>query len=270
MPRVMFLVSFIAVLVLGPLAVGRPSGAAAQAATPTGSPAAGEPPEILVEAIIPAESIPPAESRLFILGLVTMEPERHAVSPAEVFDCCPGPQFEHVLAGELSLRVEGPLQIVHAGAEGPPGPVEEVAPGMEVVLRPGDTAIYQTQLTTEYNNRGTEPVRFVQSALFPEFPPDAPAGSSVGMTTDTWDHAYLVPSPPPGPLVATLQRATLPPDGVFSAPPAGALQLVIAAPGSPALAKTSAGAVRNTGQEPAVVYALTLRPANAGAATPVP
>jgi hypothetical protein len=250
--------------------MGAPILATAQEATPAASAAAAGPPEILVEAIIPAESIPAATERLFFLGLVTIEPEGHAVSPTEVYSCCPGPQFEHVLEGELSLRVEGPLQIVHAGGDGTPGPTEEVVPGTEVVLQPGDTAIYQTQLTTEYNNRGAEPVRFVQSGLFPEPPPDAPAGSSVGMTTDALEFEYPVLSPPPGPLVATLQRATLPPDGLFPAPPSEALQLVVAAPGSPSLAKTSDGAVRNTGQEPALVYALTLQPADGGAATPIP
>ena len=233
MRRATFLVSVIAVVMLGALAVGRPLGAAIQDATPVASPGAEGPPETLVEATIPAESIPPASSRLFFLGHVTIAPGGRSVSPAEVYACCPGPQFEHVLAGELSLRVEGPLRIVRAGRDGTSGPAEEVAPGTEVALRPGDTAIYQTQLTTEYNNRGADPVRFVQGALFPEPPPDPPAGSSVGTTTDTLDFEYPVPSPPPGPLVATLQRATLAPDGLFPAPPPGALRLVIAAPGSP-------------------------------------
>ena len=64
MRRVTFLVSVIAVLLLGVLAVGRPLGAAAQEATPAASPGAEGPPEILVEAIIPAESIPPVPAPL--------------------------------------------------------------------------------------------------------------------------------------------------------------------------------------------------------------
>jgi hypothetical protein len=241
--------------------IGR-SRVIAQDATPAVSPS------ILVEALIPASSIPPAPSRLFFLAHDTFAPGATRCREQRTTCAARGPQFEHVLAGELTLRVEGPLQVQRASSLGMPGPVEEIEPGTEVTMGPGDTAIYQTQLTAEYANRGTEPMQFIRSALFPEPPPGPTIDESVGVTTEAIEFNYPVPSPPPGPLVATLQQATLSPDGWLPAVPDDVLRIVIAAPGSPAVVTANDGTIQNTSDVPAIIYALMLRPAEDEAATP--
>lgn len=72
MHRTAFHVFLLTIMVLGTFAIGHPLGAGAQSTTPAASPGAGGPLETLVEAIIPAASIPLAPSRLFFLGHISI------------------------------------------------------------------------------------------------------------------------------------------------------------------------------------------------------
>jgi hypothetical protein len=123
----------------------------------------------------PAASLPATTHPAFILWHATIAPESEVAIPAEILACCPGPQLEHVLAGELTLRVEGSLRILRGTTGGTPGPSEAVAPGADVVLRPGDTAVYAVELPATYHNAGTEPVHLVAGGLFAGTPPTPPA-----------------------------------------------------------------------------------------------
>lgn len=111
----------------------------------------------LFEMTAPATAMPRALVRDVILWRATIDPGNRVVAPAETGDCCPGPQFVHVLAGELALRVDGPLQVVRAGVDRAPEAVEDVPPGAESVLRPGDSAVVRFELAAEYANLGATP-----------------------------------------------------------------------------------------------------------------
>jgi hypothetical protein len=136
------------------------SGAlAAQDASPGATPAGPVAPiATLVTTSFPAETIPTVSSPSFLIWYATIDPDTEVAIPPELVACCPGPQIEHVLAGELTLRVEGPLQVLRTSPDGTPMPAEAVAPGMEAVLRPGDTAVYSLELPVTYHNAGTDPV----------------------------------------------------------------------------------------------------------------
>jgi hypothetical protein len=178
--------------------------------------------------------------------------------------CCPGPHIEHVLAGELGVRVEGPLRVLRASPDGTPAPAERVAPGTEVVLRPGDTAVYGLELAATYRNAGWAPVHVAAGGIFAGSPPVPPAGYAIPSVAER----YPAPEPPPGPLAVTLQRATLAPEGIFPAPPTGSMQVVMTGPEPGALAERGDGSVENLGREPVVVYALVLSLTGPATATP--
>ena len=238
------------------------SGAlAAQDATPVApTPAI----ETLLTTTFPAEAIPTTSSPSFLIWYATIAPDREVVIPRELVACCPGPQIEHVLAGELTLRVEGSLQVQRGAMGGTPMPAEDVPPGTEVVLRPGDTAVYSLELPVTYHNAGTEPVHLVAGGFFAGSPPAPPADYAIPSLKER----YPAPTLPPGPVTATLHRTTLAPEGVFPAPPSGAMQVVMFGPGTGTLGERSDGSVENLGREPLVVYALILHPGTPDGGTP--
>lgn len=123
---------------------------AAQADTVVATPAAGVSVEPLFATVIPAAALPDAPLQDFLLWHATIEPGVTVVVPAEYGRCCPGPLITHVLAGELTLRVEGPLQIVRASTTATPEPTEAVPPATEVVVRPGETAVGRFELPATY------------------------------------------------------------------------------------------------------------------------
>jgi hypothetical protein len=132
------------------------------------------------------------------------------------------------------------------------------------VLREGDTAIYSFELPATYRNAGTESVHLVSGGLFAGSPPSPPAGYAIATVMER----YPAPVLPPGPLVATLQQATLAPAGIFPAPPSGSVQVVMTGPELGTLGERSDGSEQNIGQEPVAVYALVLTPTGAAAGTP--
>jgi hypothetical protein len=234
---------------------------AAQEATPAGPPPAVE---ILVTTTFPVESLPTTTHPAFILWHGTIAPKADVAISAQLVACCPGPQIGHVLAGELTLRVEGPLQVLRSTSAGTPVPVEEVAPGTDVVLRPGDTAVYALDLPTTYHNAGTEPVHLVAGGLFAGTPPTPPAE----YTIDAVKSRDLTSPLSAGLLTVTLQRTTLAPEAVFPAPPSGSMQLVMTVPEFGTVAERSDGSAQNLGQVPLVMYALVLHPTASAGSTP--
>jgi hypothetical protein len=230
-------------------------------ATPAGSAASIE---TLVTTTFPAEAIPTTSSPAFLIWYATIDPETEVAIPPDPIACCPGPQIAHVLAGELALRVEGPLQVLRISPDGTAGPAEEVAPGTGVVLLAGDTAVYDFELTATYHNAGTDPVQLVAGGLFAGSPPDPPVFYAIAAVEERYPAPVLLP----GPMAATLQRATLAPEGIFPAPAPGSLQVVITGPELGMLGESSDGSVKNLGQEPVVVYALLVQPIEPVGSTP--
>ena len=116
-------------------------------------------------------TIPPAATRVLLMWYDIIGPGVRVKSPATLGACCPGLQFTHVLAGAFTLRVDGPLHVIHADG------VERVAlsamitPGTEVVLQSGDTAIVAVDLATTFGNPGTDPVHLGEERLVSRLSP---------------------------------------------------------------------------------------------------
>ncbi len=250
----------VVVVILSSAIVIWPLSAVAQEATPVTGEVARE---LLVETTVPEEALPIGEDRIFFIWQATIQPDVHLTFPAEMFACCPGPLIDHVLAGELTVRVEGPLRILRAGTAAMPGPVEEVAPGTEVVLRAGDTAHYDQALTVEYANRGAEPIQLAVGGLFIGHQPLVP----VGYMINNFDVISPVPPLSAGPVTFTLERVSLAPGAVLPAPPTGAVRAVTSGPQVAYLPKASDGSVTNLVRQPIEAYVQTLLPAGSQVGT---
>jgi quercetin dioxygenase-like cupin family protein len=224
----------------------------------TPSPEAAQ--EILFSAILPAEMIPSAPGdRTFNVWHVELEPGARVPISGQL----PGPQMTHVVTGELTVRVDGPLAVYRGGGIG--AKEEQVPPGTEVVLQPGDTAVYAYDSPAEYANLGASPVRVVGGELGVGVMP----GAAVPLTFIDFGEKYPLPALPPGPVQATIVQATLPPDGLFPAPPAGSLRLAVGE-SEISLGENSDGSLRNIYPREITVYVLTLTPAGEAASTPTP
>jgi hypothetical protein len=215
--------------------------------------------------IIPAGALPAAPLRDFVLWRATIAPGVTVIVPSEYGRCCPGPLLTHVLAGELTLRMEGPLQILRASTMATPGSAEAIPPGTEVVVRPGETAAGRFELPATYHNAGPDSLQLLSGAFLGGSAPDPLEGYQLR------DFVELVPvlPLPPGALTLELIRVHLPPGAELTAVPTGALQLALREPGAGVLERRADGTVANIGRTSVVVDVLTLFP-HAGAGTLMP
>ena len=261
MLRIVVLCSVVAVVLMDAITLGAASVAGAQEASPVAAETSLEP---LFETTVPAESLPSGPGLIFLIWYATIAPGVDVTVPDELLASSSGPQLEHVLAGELTLRVDGPLQVVRASAGGTPGPEEGVPPGTEVTLRAGDTAVYAWGVPIVYANRGAEPVHLASGGVFD----GAQAGSGPGYLVNNYDAVSPMPSLPSGPITLTLEQATLAPGAMLPGAPPGAVRAVTSGPKVAYLPEASDGSVSNVLREPVMVYVLTLTPAGPESGTP--
>jgi hypothetical protein len=231
------------------------------------------PSEVAVTPLVAAMLLPeelPTEPPLYLqVSHGSIVPGAQVAFTANMIRCCSGPTVDHVLAGEVTLRSEGPVRVVRAAADGTPEPAEEVPAETAVVLRPGDSVLSRAEFPFTYINAGSEPVDIVSGALIHGYSTAQPTGYQVNNDGSALVDAALVT----GPVSFVLAQTTLPPDGVLPAPPPGATRGIVSWPQIALLKQSSDGSVTNIEQDPVVVYVLTLVPAgteNGTAATPTP
>jgi hypothetical protein len=241
------------------------------AASPTAE--AQLPSEVTVAPLVAAMLLPeelPTEPPLYLqISHGTIAPGAQVAFTANMIRCCLGPTVDYVLAGEVTLRSEGPVRVVRAAADGTPEPAEEVPAETEVILRSGDSVLSRAEFPFTYINAGSEPVDIVSGALIHGYSTAQPTGYQVNN-----DGSALVdPALVTGPVSFVLAQTTLPPGGVLPAPPPGATRGIVSWPQIALLKQSSDGSVTNIEQDPVVVYVLTLVPGgteNGTAAIPTP
>lgn len=117
---------------------------------------------------LPVDMIPKAGNLDFLLWNVSLEPGAEGPASSQSWTqtriCCPGPMIAHVVEGELSVRVDGPLWVYRGSGVAPAS--GEVPPGTEVALSPGDTALFAYDMPATFSNRGTSPVHIVGGGIF--------------------------------------------------------------------------------------------------------
>lgn len=239
-----------------------PEGPARDAAAPLAPEAALD---TVFTATLPAEMVPAAGNLDFLLWNVSLDPGAEGPASAQSWTqtriCCPGPMITHVVEGELSVRVDGPLRVFRGSGVAPGS--GDVPPGTEVTLSPGDTALFAYDRPATFANRGATPVHIVGGGIFAGAVRSGPAAGSAYLD---YNEEYAVSQLPPGPVDATLVRATLPPAGEVASPSPDALVLEVGATGDADIAQRADGGLRNIGPETETIYVLTLTPSGAASA----
>jgi hypothetical protein len=117
----------------------------------------------------------------------------------------PGIAVEYVLAGQLTVRSQAPMQVTRAGADRP----EEVPGDTAILLGPGDAAVIAFDQPRTYTNAGDEPVELLLAKVAEAGwnPPVALSGIAdlTGIESGPFASAEL----PAGPLELSLRQVTL-------------------------------------------------------------
>jgi hypothetical protein len=206
---------------------------------------------------LPEDLVPRSGNLDVVLWNAVIDPNTVTPILAEEVDCCAGPQISHVMDGELSLRIDGPMWIFRGNeiVAGESSAVD-VAPGTFVTLHAGDTAVYAFS-TGEYANRGSAPAHLIGGAMLAgsmQWPP-------AGFALLDGNEAYAAPSLPPGPIDVALSRAVLPPKASVPAPSQGSRVLEVGASGDASIAQQADGGLRNVGPQEETIYVFTISPA---------
>jgi hypothetical protein len=198
------LLAAVALLVLASTA------AAGQDATPATAPPAGVSTETLLAVTFPADTVPTGEATVDFFRLdyepgTTLEFPSTAPSRSVL--------AELVVDGMLGARSEGAMRVVRAD-----GATEEVPPGTEATLGPGDAAIYLDNSAPQVlRNAGEGPLVTINVGIFSTVEPATPVPPNVFAGTTGLGLGYLDPA---GweragltgmPLAVTLRRVTLEP-----------------------------------------------------------
>jgi hypothetical protein len=239
---------------------------------PTGPPVRIEGPD--AEALVPGIATPsagPAVATLFATTLSTDDlPSgqlrvvlwRLSLAPGDGFppwtrsqSCCRGPQFTHVLEGELTVRATESIEVVRGG-DGSATLLRPV-PGEEIVVGPGDTIVHDFAFPAAYTVRGEHPVQIVNAGLFSGTMPSPWLRHSgyLGGGTEALDGPL-----PPGPVSVSLIRAELPPGGETRPPPFGSLVLATSDADNANVVTRPDGSLFNLGGAPETSYAVVLEP----------
>ena len=233
-----------------------------RAGTGSETPAPGETTlETVFTTTLPAGALPAGEKlNTLVLSNVSLDADTRVPVRGQI----PGTLLASVLEGQLTLRMDGPLQVFR----GPDAEAEVIPKNTEAVLDPGDSALYDYALPAEYANMGSTPVRMVQGGFLAG---ELPGPLSPLAVTD-FTQQYPVPALATGPVRATLTRAVVPPKGEIPAQAPDTRVIAVGAEQEVSFGEGSNGALRNVSPKPIAIYVLTLELAAADnglpAATP--
>jgi hypothetical protein len=158
--------SLIALVLAGLVALGATAGTRAQDATPL---AGGLPFEIapgVTTDLLPTSQDSPSLYRIRFAPGVTYE-----VEPTPAIDLVYGE------AGTLTLRLDAPVTVVRAGETDAPG--EPIAADTEFTLNAGDYSVFPPNVSGEARNDGQDPAQVAVAELIPEQLAQSLAGTPV-------------------------------------------------------------------------------------------
>jgi mannose-6-phosphate isomerase-like protein (cupin superfamily) len=157
----------------------------------------------------------------YYVDLVVADWQPGVTSSAETRPDDDGPGVWFVMAGKLAVRADGPLRVSRAD-----GSVEEIAPGTEVLLAPGDAALWLKHgWGNSLRSAGDVPVRFLSMGIIERLDTTRFTGA-IGTDTSMYPGDWLKE----GPVVATVRRVTAAPGTTLRpSDPAGAATLYVEA-----------------------------------------
>jgi hypothetical protein len=172
--------------------------------------------ETLIDLTFPAGSIPVGDEGFAVFNRYSMFGEEHLSYP----DTCDTPRFVVGLieSGQVTARLDGPLDVVRGPNAAQPGAREAIAPPTEVTLATGDVYLYANttgDLLEGFLNPGpTQPAVVLEVAWFTTI--DCIAGPPDGMNLvwDSYDDTPAVDQTRP--IRFLLQRVSTQPGGVLT------------------------------------------------------
>jgi hypothetical protein len=187
--------------------------AAAQEGTPAAADNGAAEEELIFSHTFPQEALPNGEAQA-IFYRFTLPPGVSLPLLVGPFCGCPGQTvmpgvgLEAVTEGAYTVRLDAPFAVVRGGDE------EEIAPGTDVTLTPGEVGVFPDYAApAEVRNDGSGPASVIGVAVVSNESTATPA-PSLPMGLETEELARAVPADwrrlPPGPVTLTLRRLTLP------------------------------------------------------------
>jgi hypothetical protein len=247
-----------------------PPSAVATPATP--SPSATND-ETLVTVTVPAGALP-AE---VVAGL-----NHYTVAPGSEatwdWTCCSGVRLDYILEGTYAVTSAGPMQLRRAGSA---TDWEDVRPGTEVVLEPGDALLSRMEDSFDAVNFSSSVVNLLDVVLLVGNPGEDPvpherSGLAAWEYNDLVDgqDIWLAPvSVPAEPMTLRLRQTSIDATSELAAPSDSIMQLAISLDEGAVSSTQEDFAIKNYGPDPIAIYALTLEPAggtHTAMATPSP
>ena len=211
--------------------------------------------EPLFTTTLTADQVPQEGQLRFVLWRLSLAPGDGFPAWTQSQPCCRGPQFTHVVEGELTVEAAGPIEVVR-GVGGTLALLQP-APDEEVIVGPGDTIVHDFAFPAGYAVRGTHPVQIVNAGLYAGTMPSPWLRHSgyLGGSAEALDGPL-----PAGPVSVSLLRATLPPGEQTRPPPLGSLVLETGAAGDANVGKRPDGSLFNLGETTERIYAVVLEP----------
>lgn len=180
--------------------------------------------------------------------------------------CCTGVRLNYMLDGTYAITGTGPMQVRRAGSV---ETWQEVVPGTEVVLKPGDALLSRMEDGFDGANTGAAPAELLDMVLFAGSPIDDPVPYDASGTA-SWrvvdQDIWLLPvTVPQEHLTLRLRQTSI--EAVSELPPPeGAIIQLAVSPDEGAVPSTQEDfGIKNFGPDPIGIYALTLEPAGSDA-----
>lgn len=213
--------------------------------------------ETIFATTLPPEMLPTGGYLNFGFWRLALAPGVSTPASSEGQSCCRGPQITHVLAGELTVQVDGPLQLFRGSTLGSSGVA--VAPGTATVVRPGDTIVYDFASPAAYTNQGASPVQIINATVNSSVVSGEPWMTTMDYLDGSQEFSQF--PLPDGPLAVSLVRAVLPPNGEVPAPPDGAIVLEVGENSDASIGKRADdGSLFNINDTVETIYIVVLEP----------
>jgi hypothetical protein len=223
----------------------------------------------LFTTVLPAERIPTAEARDLIIWNLRFAPGVREAFGYEMAAGNTGLLITHVVAGELTLTVDGPVQ-VRRNALTDATTSEWGVSGEAILLQAGDTAVFPLTGSPEFANLGSTPTQVIIGG-YDSATLVVPAFHDAGITFIDSDDTYpLAAAGSSLPVQATLTRASLPAQSVTMSPPPGSLVVRVGADEDVSIGENSNGSLRNVSPRTVTLFVLTMTPLGADVPASVP
>lgn len=173
--------------------------------------------------------------------------------------CCTGPRLDYILEGTITVRGAGPMRVQR---DGDPGSWEDIAPGTDIILEPGDALLSRLEDSFDAVNAGSLAVELLDLVLVAGTPLDDPVpyqeSGAVAWEFQDQDLWLLPITVPEASVTIDLWQASLETDAIVPPPQGAMIQLAITRDEGAIISTQEGFVVKNLSQAPVSAYLMTL------------